>query len=181
VCQRRQQAATPERRAIGEGQRADVGSQQVRRYVRLSTVADDRHALIEAQPRNLLANGIGISAIRWCRRRPADHHQPEARRQPRQRIEQRIQPFAARNQSKVSQQHLIGADSQARSPRRAIKVSWRRDRDVAAERNQHWGLGIGDWGLGWRNTPPIANPQPPVLSHLEIIILICHYNRVGIG
>ena len=61
--QRRQQAAAPVRGAICEGQRGDVGGQQMRRYIRLGTVASDRHALIQAQPHDLLANGIGVRAI----------------------------------------------------------------------------------------------------------------------
>src|SRR5438034_7939999 len=62
-------------RSIGEGQRGDVGGQQMRRYVGLGTMSSDRHALIQAQPDNLLANGIGIRAI--LRRRRSEEHTSE--------------------------------------------------------------------------------------------------------
>jgi len=49
-------------------------------------------------------------------------------------------------------------------------------------KQENWGLGIGDWGLGigdWAQSP-IPNPQSPIPNLIKIMKIINYYININI-
>ena len=93
----------------------------------------DRHALIKSQPRNLPANGIGIARSSGAVAAPPITQQTELRRKPRQRIEQRIQPFGKRDPAQRRPAASHRHDRPGALATSTIIVFRRRDRDIVAD------------------------------------------------
>jgi hypothetical protein len=84
---------------------------------------------------DLLQHLTGKGAVLWRCRFTTDHQQAKGFRQMRQRLHQRVDPFAPRDQPKIGDQRHLRRDTQTRTPRMAlIRGRWRYDH-IRADRD----------------------------------------------